>query len=190
MEIFIEDIPEEGLTLKADTKKDEWFLAIIRETIKDQFGAKDKAQLVVTFLRFEENIDVRGEVTLSTHPACDRCLKAFAESRKISFHVTMAPLYESERQRKREKEFEKELVKEDLEFSYYEGDRIDLTELIREQILLDEPIKHLCSGDCKGICQKCGKNLNEGPCNCKEEHQDPRWDALKNFKSSRRESSG
>lgn len=186
MEIFIEDIPEEGLTIKADTAKDSWLLSAVKESIGERFGKEGKARLVVTFIKFEENVDVRGEITLSWHPTCDRCLKVFAEKRKLPFHMTMAPLYESERQREDEKEFEKELVHDDLEFSYYEGDRINLSEIVREQILLDEPVKHLCSDDCKGICQKCGKDLNEGPCNCKEEHRDPRWDVLKKFKPARK----
>ena len=47
-----------------------------------------------------------------------------------------------------------------------EGDIIDLTESIREDIIIALPIKSLCSEECKGLCPKCGKNLNEGPCDC------------------------
>jgi uncharacterized protein len=43
---------------------------------------------------------------------------------------------------------------------------IDLKPEIREEIILDYPIKPLCSPNCKGLCLKCGKNKNEGGCNC------------------------
>jgi len=47
------------------------------------------------------------------------------------------------------------------------GDEIiDLTEGIREDIMLRLPLKNLCSEDCKGLCPQCGKDLNEGPCSC------------------------
>lgn len=45
-------------------------------------------------------------------------------------------------------------------------DTIDLNEDIRQELILDFPVKPLCSTDCKGICPKCGKNLNQGGCCC------------------------
>jgi len=45
---------------------------------------------------------------------------------------------------------------------------LDLTELLRQQLLLSLPLSPLCRPDCKGICPDCGKNLNEGPCGCAE----------------------
>lgn len=66
------------------------------------------------------------------------------------------------------------------------GEPIDLTEDIREDILLAFPQTYHCREDCKGLCPKCGKNLNEGPCSCKtepdafQEEQDP-WKALGNL---------
>jgi uncharacterized protein len=44
---------------------------------------------------------------------------------------------------------------------------IELDDNLKDEIILDCPIKILCSKDCKGLCPQCGKNLNEGPCNCK-----------------------
>jgi uncharacterized protein len=56
---------------------------------------------------------------------------------------------------------------------------IDLTYPVREHILLTQPIKPVCRPDCKGLCINCGKNLNEGPCECDDESIDPRLAALK-----------
>ncbi len=55
--------------------------------------------------------------------------------------------------------------------------RFDVDPLVTEDIFLALPFKFLCSEDCKGLCVKCGKNLNDGPCSCKSD-TDPRWDAL------------
>jgi len=43
---------------------------------------------------------------------------------------------------------------------------IDLSDDLRQEIMLDYPLKPLCNPDCPGLCVKCGKNLNEGPCDC------------------------
>ncbi len=56
--------------------------------------------------------------------------------------------------------------------------KLDLDELISSEVYLSLPMKHLCRTDCKGICEKCGKNLNEGPCSCNKKEIDPRLQAL------------
>lgn len=59
--------------------------------------------------------------------------------------------------------------KREFDFSYDVKGKtsLDLTADIREEIILEYPIKPLCKPDCKGLCQTCGKNLNEGDCGCK-----------------------
>jgi len=56
---------------------------------------------------------------------------------------------------------------------------IDLSEDVRQTILLAVPFKILCRSDCKGLCPRCGKNLNEGSCDCTDVTIDSRWDALR-----------
>lgn len=58
---------------------------------------------------------------------------------------------------------------------------IDLEELLREEVILSAPSKHLCKDDCKGLCVTCGKNLNEGECTCEKGHIDSRLEILKNL---------
>ncbi len=58
---------------------------------------------------------------------------------------------------------------------------VDLDLPVTADILLSLPAKHLCREDCRGLCPKCGKNLNEGECGCSLRETDPRWDALKNL---------
>ena len=46
--------------------------------------------------------------------------------------------------------------------------KLNLDEICREEVILDVPMKHLCSEDCKGICFSCGQNLNDGECRCEQ----------------------
>ena len=62
----------------------------------------------------------------------------------------------------------------------FTGDTVDLSDIIMSNVLLSLPSTFLCKEDCKGLCPKCGTDLNEKTCDC-EDDVDPRWEALKNF---------
>lgn len=74
---------------------------------------------------------------------------------------------------------------EDYVFLDVSGYRVDVSKILRQAIILNTPLKPICSADCQGLCSSCGKNLNMGSCDCKKDETDMRWDALK--KISRRE---
>ena len=58
---------------------------------------------------------------------------------------------------------------------------IDITEDVRQTILLAVPLKLVCRENCQGLCPTCGVNWNDAPCSCREESVDTRWDALRNL---------
>jgi len=58
---------------------------------------------------------------------------------------------------------------------------LDLTEVVRQDLLLAQPMSALCNPDCQGLCPNCGANLNEGPCNCQREEEDPRLAVLRDL---------
>lgn len=60
----------------------------------------------------------------------------------------------------------------------FEGYTIDLTDIVINHFLMNVSGKYLCSGDCKGLCPKCGADLNEGDCGCSDDEIDPRWAGL------------
>lgn len=70
---------------------------------------------------------------------------------------------------------------EDDEIILLQDFKLDLYELCYTEIVLGMPSKHLCKEDCKGICQSCGKNLNDGPCGCATKTVDPRLAALADY---------
>ena len=120
--------------------------------------------------------DVEGEIYSFVEIECSRCLQPTEKSLDIPFSAAFvtAENYTQER--------EAEVNLDNLEVSIYEGDKIDLGELTREQILLNLPEQIFCQEDCKGLCQKCGANRNLIDCNCEEKEIDPRWAALKDLK--------
>ncbi|MEE1318999.1 MAG: DUF177 domain-containing protein, partial [Ruminococcus sp.] len=59
--------------------------------------------------------------------------------------------------------------------------KLELDEIVISDVLLSLPQKNLCKDDCKGLCHICGKNLNDGECNCDKRQIDPRLEILKQF---------
>lgn len=63
----------------------------------------------------------------------------------------------------------------------YEGNSLELDSVFEDNILLNIPMRQLCSENCKGLCPKCGKNLNESECDCKDDYVNPQMEILKNL---------
>ncbi len=73
---------------------------------------------------------------------------------------------------------ERSISEEETEIGYYEKSGLLLEDVVREQVLLSLPARTLCTPDCKGLCQRCGENLNQAKCHCDQAPADPRWNAL------------
>jgi len=118
---------------------------------------------------------VRGRLTGDSEIACDRCLEQITRDLDIEFEdeFILKDVFFLDK--------EKELAPDDLIANEFDGRQIDLKEIVREQILLDAPQQVFCEEDCKGLCQKCGANLNLIDCKCEKTEIDPRWAALKNL---------
>lgn len=109
-------------------------------------------------------VNVAGQATV----VCSRCLTEFSLPMEVSFEeefVEGAAPNESADTDDDEAD-EDELEESQRTITYYSGDEIDLSEPLRENVLLELPMKPLCNEDCEGLCPTCGTNLNEGPCTC------------------------
>jgi uncharacterized protein len=73
---------------------------------------------------------------------------------------------------------ERAITADETEIGYYSENGLLLEDVVREQVLLSLPSRTLCKPDCKGLCPRCGQNLNAGSCNCGDAPADPRWNAL------------
>ena len=108
---------------------------------------------------------MQGEITTTIHGTCDRCANDF--DREIHFPIEVVLVTEMANEEN-----------EDEWVFPLEGDSADLDDIVRTVFVLNLDSKLLCKEDCKGMCHRCCKNLNDGPCNCQKE-LDPRFAALK-----------
>ncbi|MCD7858975.1 MAG: DUF177 domain-containing protein [Firmicutes bacterium] len=108
---------------------------------------------------------LRGCLRATLHGVCDRCAGDFTRAVAIDFEaVLVSELANPE--------------DEDENVFVMVGKSADMDEIARTVFVLNTEQKLLCRPDCRGICPRCGKNLNDGPCGCKPE-PDPRFAALK-----------
>jgi len=118
--------------------------------------------------------DIRlvGDFATRVEVACARCLEAVGHDLSSDFDLLYRPLGADRRAD------EVSISEAETEIGYYQGDGLLLEDVLREQVLLAVPLRTLCSDGCKGLCPKCGKNLNQESCHCEHGMQDPRWAAL------------
>jgi uncharacterized protein len=131
-------------------------------------------------LRGTEEIRVRGHVSGELEADCDRCLDVARFPIDRDFDLFYRPVTGDS------DEADVALDEGESQIGYYEGDGLQLSEVITEQILLWLPMRWICSEDCKGICPACGGNRNRVVCGCQPEKADDRWSALRNYRPSER----
>ncbi|MDI6767343.1 MAG: DUF177 domain-containing protein [Bacteroidota bacterium] len=113
-------------------------------------------------------IYIKTEIETPGRFRCDRCLDEFEISIKANFN--MCYMYNALETGK--------FPSEEIQAISPDTVSIDLTEDIRQMIMLSVPLKLLCAENCMGLCTHCGTNKNHELCNCKEEVSDPRWQGL------------
>jgi uncharacterized protein len=117
-------------------------------------------------------VHVGGQLSARVRVDCDRCLKPVeipVDSRFKLEYVT-AEDYEAQQAA--------ELTEEDLDLSIFDGEVIDIDELVTEELSLAVPDNVLCDENCKGICSVCGVDRNLVECGCQTAEVDPRWAGL------------
>jgi uncharacterized protein len=119
-------------------------------------------------------IRVKGHVSVRMEADCDRCLEPAPVPIDSDFELFYRPVAEGYGE-------EVEIDKSEAEMGFFEGDGIELDDVLREYILLSLPMQRICSEDCKGICPVCGQSRNQKDCGCQMQAGDDRWAALKNL---------
>jgi uncharacterized protein len=117
----------------------------------------------------DNTLHITGDGDYTVSIPCDRCLEPVA----YSFSIRV------------EEEFPIEngqvAVQEEEPVDYMIGSNLNVDKLIYEEILVRWPAKVLCKEDCRGICKKCGANLNIAPCDCEQTEPDPRMAAIQDI---------
>lgn len=169
MKIAVSDIPEEGQYIE------------FNENLRFD-SATSKTVPVTATLRLRKDgqtVHIRGHIRAEIAQECSRCLTVSPSVLDFDFSAAFEPA-------SMESGEAYELSGVDLDLGSYENDEIDLADLIGEQLMINIPIKPLCSESCKGICSRCGANRNRDECFCEGTEIDDRWKILGNLFSERK----
>ncbi len=173
MKIKVGSIPEEELNLEFSRDGD-WFRKVLPEEGKPVL-ALHRVDVCLSVKRVDKTVSLEVKIETAVDLECCRCLEGFTFQIKTEFKYIISPFEERF-------EEELELTSEDFLTGYYKNDVIELCPVVLEQILLQIPIKPLCSDSCEGICPHCGVNLNEETCKCQRNAVDLRFAVLKKVK--------
>lgn len=166
LKIKFEDIPPEGLDVSFEDTEG--------ELIKDCYPIKRPIKASVHLQRWGISVKVNGQVETELYLSCDRCLENYVFSVSEKINVLLEPIASVSHFKE-----EVRLSKEDLDVIFFDGETVEVDEVVREQILLAVPMRQLCRPDCKGLCPVCGQNLNLKLCQCKKETKDSPFAILK-----------
>ena len=168
MKIIVSEIPEEGLELE------------LKDDI--QSDAVKIVSAVTAVLRLDkvgENVLAKGALRADAELQCARCLKLFPLRISSQVNVVYHPAKDIA------KAEQHQLKGDELDTVFYSNDLIETDDLLREQLILNLPMKPLCSQDCRGFCPKCGSDLNVSGCSCESKDMDPRFEVLKKLKKEK-----
>jgi uncharacterized protein len=123
-----------------------------------------------------KDVELQGELRTKLETVCSRCLRPVELPIRSEFRERFVPAVEWRDQEQHE------LLEEELNLSVFDGEAIELDDVVREEILLAMPAHILCREDCQGLCPICGIDKNQGDCQCEVEEIDSRWQGLENLR--------
>lgn len=144
----------------------------VNETLTGDDGNDHRVSGDCQLLRTQRSILVKCRMNTNVNLTCSRCLADFEQPLNFKFEEEYLPTVDVN------SGAPLEMPEEAGTFTIDEHHILDITEAVRQYAQLVVPMKPLCTRECAGLCQKCGKNLNEGLCTCPSEEIDPRWAKL------------
>ena len=145
---------------------------VVSLELPDEIVSKTAVRIDGSLLKQDSHLILKTEVLFVLETECSRCLEPFQHP----LHIPIEGYYQIGG--------EKTVQAADGDIiSIPDADQwIDLTRTVREAIMLEIPIKPLCHEACKGLCPRCGTNLNSGTCKCMTSYRDSRWAALESLR--------
>jgi uncharacterized protein len=129
----------------------------------------------IAYYRAGTEIFIHGAVDADLAANCARCAEEFTTQRGRRFRYVLTPASISDATP----------GNGEIEYSVYRGEEVDLSPMVREQVLLALTERPLCREDCRGLCPRCGANLNQVSCACRAEIDDPRLAILRSLRPGR-----
>ncbi len=178
MKLRVEEITAEAREIAFLEPEDEINRVLDRGPVRD-YSVQGPISVTASYYRAGTEVFLEGDLSARTVAVCARCAEEFIAPSTRAFRYVLAPKAVGDIADGRD------LQAEDVEYSLYEGEHIDLSPPIREQLLLALTARPLCRDDCRGLCPQCGTNLNRGACGCVRIEPDPRFAVLRALKIGR-----
>lgn len=174
MRINLDEIPKDGLELSFSMEQDTLLHALEQHPEPVGTNLDHHISGQVQILRSGKDVFFLGTVMGILHLQCSRCLKDFDAEKEVNFNTII-------RSRVGEPSPEKEADESEEDVYFIEGLEFDPADIIVQELILEIPMKPLCSEECPGLCPRCG--ASQGSCSCsKEDLAAPKWEALARLK--------
>ena len=168
---LLADVTADGLSLVGEATAEELGLT------EDDAVLTGPLAVSLDLTNIEGLVAVTGVLEGTIIRECVRCLKKHEDPLAFSVRAAFIPEPKSaprhpkriDPRKTRAEITEAEPEEEPDDQYHYQGNQLDLAPMLREHVILSAPMQPLCSDDCLGLCAQCGKNLNEGPCQCAAE---------------------
>ncbi|MBF6612581.1 MAG: DUF177 domain-containing protein [Chloroflexi bacterium] len=154
-------------------------LVLAEESSEDGSLAAYDLHGSVKVTRMSRDLLVQGDVEASVSLECSRCLEQFRLPVDAMLEELFQPTLDVETGRPVQLD---DSEKDDTAFHIDQNHLMDLSEPVRQALLVALPLKPLCKEECAGLCPHCGANLNETQCGCESEDVDSRWQGLRELK--------
>ena len=143
------------------------------ENLDPEIVALDPLAGKIRLMRTIDGVLATGRLTTSLGLVCDRCLNPFVSEIEVELEDEFKPSIDIT------SGASLPVGPEDEANVIDDHHILNLQEVLRQRILLSQPVHQICQPDCLGLCINCGQNLNEGTCSCEDTESDPRWAALR-----------
>lgn len=184
MIVLLEEIGDGGLEVGWDLSAEFLSDVLSGEGSPTGFAPRLASRLMARLDKVSGRVVLTASAQVVVTGSCKRCVREVPMELPVAFTLNLVKEAGTGREREPEVD-EAEKVSFDVravEEERFDGRRIDLAKIAREQILLALPMNALCAEGCKGLCSVCGKDLNAGECGCERAVLDPRWAGLKDVK--------
>jgi uncharacterized protein len=172
-------------------------LSLVGEATAEELGLTDDEAVLpgplavsLDLTNIEGLVAVTGVLEGTIIRECVRCLKEYEDPLAFSVRAAFIPEPKSalrhpkrvDPRKARAEVIEAEPDEEPDDQYHYQGNQLELAPMLREHVILSVPMQPLCSDDCLGLCAQCGKNLNEGSCQCAVEPPIPTFRVVQSMK--------
>ena len=185
MKLVTSQLVEGENTLSFTSSKDSWVRELVADIASQGSHFLSPLDIQLKLTKLEPDYYLKGEISFEVEQCCARCAENFGLKSKFPFSLSLLQTKSDVAKIKKTANTKVDDAEEaaDLDITYFEGPEIDLAPIIREQFFLSLPYQAVCRADCLGMCQTCGKNLNQGHCRCFNATNVPSpFEALRSFK--------